>query len=175
MLWPSRSNLTARMLHHAKPRQLNSLSKPVLGPPIHINVMFDEHKPTPNRPRHQVVRSITDSSSPKLIGHILRHKQERGHHGSQPDLRPSGSQAEVRSEWNTPERSLNPSRRPSLLANAADGHESAKMATSLRSERRPVKDGEVEEEKGKTVLMAALVPLAVMVTMLISAENYGIL
>jgi hypothetical protein len=133
----------------------------------------DASKPaSPSRPKHEVTRSISDVATPTVSKinrthhhhpHLHhRHKDNnKGHHVSQPNLYPnaSGSILEVaKSEGHTPDRSRSASRRTSLLAQVDGAADlSNAMAGSTYSEKRIVKEGEVDEEKNKAVLMASLV------------------
>lgn len=110
------------------------------------------------RPTHQLSRSISEISPPtSRRPHLLRREKDDKLPNYATPLRPrpsflsERSESGFKSEGVTPNDSRSGSRRPSLLL----GDEPAEMA--LWQQKRPVKEGEVKEEREKSVQRATYV------------------
>lgn len=120
---------------------------------------------SPNKPRHQVTRSVSEASPPPLKPrshhhhhhHHHIHRRDKDEKSSQYTLQkaltPSG---DLRSDGISPNGSRNGSRRPSILDSTVDDFDLFKT-----DERRPLREGELEAEKEKGAMMATFVYLAI--------------
>ncbi|KAG4035733.1 hypothetical protein MFRU_001g05010 [Monilinia fructicola] len=118
---------------------------------------------SPSKSRHRVTRSVSEASSPPLKPHRSHHHHHHHHHhhphihgrdkdekashsNPQKALGPSGEAS--RSEGVSSSESRNESLRPSIFGSNVDGFDLFK-----NNERRPLKEGELEAEKEKGVMM----------------------
>ncbi|QSZ34491.1 hypothetical protein DSL72_006085 [Monilinia vaccinii-corymbosi] len=123
---------------------------------------------SPNKPRHQVTRSVSETSSSPLKSHRSQNHHHHHHHphihrrdkdekSSQSTLQKalSPSVDVSRSEGVSSNESRNGSRRPSIFGSTVDDFDLLK-----NNERRPLREGELEAEKEKGAIMAKFVFLA---------------
>jgi hypothetical protein len=111
---------------------------------------------SPPRPKHQIHRSITETSFPipKRHHHHHIHLHHKDKDSKDKDsLRSSQPVEDTKSEGVSPDNSREHSRRTSLLPVSAE-IEGALIANSWKEERTPVKPEEVAEEKEKGHLRA---------------------
>ncbi|KAM3074879.1 hypothetical protein ACMFMG_008292 [Clarireedia jacksonii] len=121
---------------------------------------------SPVRPRHQVTRSISEASPQSLHKAHRSHQHHHHHHYHHPHIHrrdkdekssqttlqkahPGSSIEGTKSEGVSPNDSRNTSRRTSVFGSIGDG-----LDVIRANIRRPLKDGELEAEKEKGILMA---------------------
>jgi hypothetical protein len=114
---------------------------------------------SPQRPKHQTNRSITETSFPKLhrphhphIHRLNRDAKVKETQSAHPNLQSNGwDMLQSKSEGVTPEQSRNASRRTSVLGVPGEMDE---LPAFLRDEKKMVKEGELELEKERAVQRA---------------------
>ncbi|APA05807.1 hypothetical protein sscle_01g005770 [Sclerotinia sclerotiorum 1980 UF-70] len=120
---------------------------------------------SPNKSSHQVARSVSEASPSPLKSRRSQHHHHHHHHHHHPHIhrrekeekfsqstlqKALGPSEELsRSEGVSSNESRNGSRRHSIFSSTVDGFD-----FSRTSERRPLREGELEAEKEKSAMMA---------------------